>query len=142
MPDYPCRYIIARFFRNPVREEARNFGILLQCEALNYVRAKFDGDLDRLSWHDADRTVLTSYIDHFTRIDSSHLGRGLLMPDMYQEMYPELNPQYLPKLAATARGNIQFTEPRGCVTDDPEKTLTELYDLLVLPEDDPIPLGW
>ena len=131
MPEYPCRYVIGRFYRNLIRDEPRNFGIILQCPAQSYVNAKMDDDFERFSAFGPDQTILGRYKKKFEGLSPMD---DSLFSGVVDE---ELDPQYLVHLSARSQGNIQFTEPRGCISEDPDKTLRELYDLLVA-SDEPV----
>jgi hypothetical protein len=94
---------------------------------LDYVGARFDADTGRLSEFGSDQRILNSYVSQFQQLTGSHAGRLFSTP--------ELEPSYLDRLANSHQGNVQFSEPRGCVTADPEGTLKELYGLLVQSDD-------
>lgn len=135
MNEYACQYVVARFLSNPIREEAKNIGIILQCPHRRYVGGRFEEDLGNFPMRDADRTVITSYAEWFTTLSDTTAAGDSMFTDR------ELDLEFLPKLSRYTMGSIQFTEPRGCITSDPDQTLRELYEMLVMPDDATIATG-
>ena len=107
-----------------MRDEAKNIGIILQCPNGGYVSGRFDEDLGRLAASTHDEIIINRYTAWLSHLSMPNGDRALFTER-------ELDPEFLPRLAASASGNIQFTEPRGCVTADPSKTLDELFEMFV-----------
>lgn len=110
-----CQYIVARFFNNPIRDEARNFAVILFCADSEFLAGKFEHNHDRIGGSAADQVVMRAYEEFLSDIAQSAKATAFF----------SLKVRY---------GRIQLTEPRGCVTDNPAETLAELYELLVAPE--------
>jgi hypothetical protein len=129
MSDYACRYVVAKFVRNPIREEAKNIGIILQCSNLRYVGGRFEEELERISPSPSDRIVIGQYSQWVSDLLNQTTSGNSLFTER------ELSPEFLNKLSQFGIGSIQFTEPRGCVTSDPDQTLDELYEMLVVSDE-------
>jgi len=41
MKNYPGRYSVIRYIPDPIKNEARNIGVILQCEKLGYINSRF-----------------------------------------------------------------------------------------------------
>jgi hypothetical protein len=125
MKEYVCHYVVVRFFRNPLRDEAKNIGIIIQCPDKRYVAGRFEERLHRISKSTADQAIMSHYANW-----ASHLSRLTATGDsLFAER--ELSPDFLNHLSTSTSGGVQFSEPRGCVTAYPDQALRELYELLV-----------
>jgi alpha-glucuronidase len=70
MPDIKCKYVVVRFVDDPVREEARNIGVLLQSPDAGYFAGLFTDELRRKLAgliKAVDLDILQEYIRDFSR---------------------------------------------------------------------------
>lgn len=130
MREYPCSYVVARFVPNLLRDEARNIGVVCQCIDRGFIGAKFESNLRKRIGSvgdDLDSRVLRTYVEELEGSVKNFQGRSLGLPGMAQPLHPD----FLRQLWLAYSGKIQFTEPRGCVSEDPAEELNELFHLLV-----------
>lgn len=130
MREYPCSYTVARFLPNPLREEARNLGVVLQCIGRGFIGAKFEPDLRKrigVQADDVDVRVVRAYVEELEANIQAFQGQSLGLPGMVQPLHPD----YLKHFWLTYTSKIQFSEPKGCVAEDPAEELNELFSLLV-----------
>lgn len=125
-----CTYVLARFVPRPDRDEARNFGVLLQCPAAGFMKARFESNLrSRLAGvaDDVDLKVVRAYIDEVQERLNRFDGTSAGLPQMSED----LSREFLIELWQDHSGRVQFSEPRGGITDDPAAELSGLFDSLV-----------
>jgi hypothetical protein len=132
-----CYYTVAKYLPDPVRNEPRNIGVIVQCRDFEYVNCKYFTNLQARLGSTATKSdikIIKAYVEEFSEnfnpfakfpsTKSFLAGR----PDEF------LKEDYLSNLAKEGLGKIQFSEPRGCLTDDPEKELEYLFKTFVAEE--------
>jgi hypothetical protein len=127
--EYSCLYVVARLVNDPLRGEARNFGVILQCLELGYVDAQFEPNLlERLAGIAApgDVDVVQAYIADWRSMIAGFKGASIGLP-----LPGPLEGTFLRTLWERYSQRVQFTEPRGCATARPEEMLGELFRQLV-----------
>lgn len=133
MSKYACQYVIARFVSNPIRDEARNFGIVFQCPSIGYSNVRFDSNVSSYARSAVDRMVIAAYITECRQLSNRRVNLSEVLPGVVDPKSIDLIGMVA---RASASGAIQFTEPCGCVSADPDETLIELFDLLVARRDE------
>lgn len=133
MREYPCSYVVARFLPNPLRDEARNVGVVCQCIDRGFVGAKFEPNLRKRIGNladDLDVKIVRAYVAELEGSIKNFQGYSLGLPGAVQPLHPD----YLKQLWLSYTGKIQYSEPKGCVAEDPTEELDELFNLLVKEE--------
>lgn len=130
MPEHACDYLIARFVPNPLRDEARNIGVVLRSRESGYVAAEFLSDLGKHLATEIDHDdvqILNGYVREIqkqltpfrTNAGAIFRGEGPLAEDYFDRLWTSFN------------GRLQFTKPRVAVAADPEEELRKLFGILV-----------
>jgi len=127
MVEHPlCFFSVVRYVANPIRDEAKNIGILLICPEKGYGKSRFLLSRLRIQ-HDSRRYgVLQSLIRGY-QIDLP----GYYKETLYKEtLFAPLPPQWtqgdLEKLHLECTNLIQFTRPAAAL-GDPDKLLDEIF---------------
>ncbi|HEV8232719.1 MAG TPA: DUF3037 domain-containing protein [Thermoanaerobaculia bacterium] len=134
MTEIPCDYVLARFVANPLRDEARNIGVILRAPTIGYAAARFlepfAGELQRRT-DEVDLAIVSEYVDAL-KLQLGPLGKEtkVLFDEAEADVFSDA---YFHGLAADFAGNLQFTQPRGAVTADLDKELLKLFDFFVRP---------
>lgn len=128
-----CDYVVARYVSNPLRDEAKNLGVILHAPNAAYLGIQFTGhnkaQLSSLVEED-DLPIIQEYIREFeTTFKQYQSTRHTLFPQ--EQVFSK---EFLPNLTRRYQGIFQFTLPRGAVTEDPEQELATLFDLFIKPE--------
>ena len=130
-----CRYTVVRFVPDPIRNEARNIGVILQCPDLGYINGRFIPNLRQKLGGTADSLdlkVLKAYIgdfeERFTEFSQFHSTELLFADEVNRNV---LDAKYLDILSEDVLSKVQFTDPKGLFALDPEKELVQLYELFV-----------
>lgn len=129
-----CRYIIARFVPDPVRDEPLNIGIVLQCVSRKFIACRFLEDFRRIT--QARPEVEARLMREFGREFQDKVAR--FSDPFSQPFIPEppehqsvIDPAFLDDVAAQYGNRFQFTSPRGTLTTDPVQELNHLFDIFV-----------
>jgi hypothetical protein len=126
-----CSYVVARFVNDPLRQEAKNFGVILQCVERGYVGVKFAANLkERLApfADDLDVDVVKGYIADLEGMVAGFDGRSRVLPPAPAP----LGPTFLTEdLHGAFDGKVQFSVARGTVSDDPAVELEALFQTFV-----------
>lgn len=130
MPREVYHYSILRFVPNPVREEALNLGVMLIRDEGGYadyrmlariktrIRVAAPGfDIRLLESFEADLRSLIGGVGFQRRLGAS---QALIVQDLV-------------RLADTHANQIQFTDPRVYLTEEPDKALDDLFVEFVRP---------
>lgn len=128
-----CRYSVIRYIPDPIKNEARNIGIIVQCKEADYINCKFLKNVHaKLSTTatQADIRIIKAYIDEFDKTFNP-FAKFPSTRLLSTEEIDVFNKDYLSNLADQGFGKIQFTEPQGSLIDDPEKELEYLYSTYV-----------
>src|SRR3990170_2562319 len=131
MEKVPCFYTVFRYFQDPIRNEPRNIGVILQCQQRNYINCRFLSDLRSKLAHVAsplDMKVIKTYIGDFTNRFQPFTTRTA---PLFRDLQPYLEQTYLSDLFKENLGKLQFSEPRGTLADDPEQELEYLFRTFV-----------
>src|SRR6516225_8767333 len=65
MKELACDYVLVRYVANPLRDEARNLGVILRSTEGQYIGGRFLPDLSKRLANEADETniaIVTDYI--------------------------------------------------------------------------------
>lgn len=128
-----CFYSVVRYVPDQVRNEPRNIGIIVQCRGLGYINCKFMTNLRAKLGGTATQTdikIIKAYIEEF----SDNFKQSALLPStgvLVQDAIEILQENYLSNLTKQGLGKIHFTEPRGCLTDNPVKELEYFFNTFV-----------
>lgn len=128
-----CLYTVARYIQDPIRNEARNIGIIVQCRDAGYIDCKFLKDTRAKLSTTATRSdfeIIRAYIKEFIENFKPH-SKFPSTKSLFPEEIGFLNESYLRNLAEKRMGKIQFTEPQGCLIDNPGQELRYLFDTFV-----------
>lgn len=107
----PCKYVVARYIVNDIRNEPVNVGIIMQSQK--------------------DYKPYSKFVESFGRIrdtgeDSKIIGK--VLAKIYQEVSESNDPKILNKIYQKYnKGKIQFTEPRGTLVKNPNQELISLF---------------
>lgn len=132
-----CYYTVVKYLPDPVRNEPRNIGLILQSRELDYVNCKYVSNLQAKLGSTAtklDIKVIRAYIEEFLENFNPFAkfpSTKSFLPGRPNEFLRE---DYLGNLAKQGLGKIQFSEPRGCLSDNPEKELEYLFKTFVADE--------
>lgn len=130
MSSFVCTYVVARFVPDPVRDEARNFGIVLQCIDRGFLGTKFESNLRKRFGgvtDNANTKIVRAYVEQVEKDLRLFHGPAAGLPKLTEPLHPD----FLRHLWQAYTGKVQFSEPRGCVAEDPQAELGELFELLV-----------
>lgn len=129
-----CRYIVARFVPDPVRDEAINIGVVLQCTSRKFVACRFLDDFARVRRirPDIETPLLRKFSDEFQE-------RVIRFSDIYSQPFiPEplehesvIEASFLDNLSTQYGNRFQFTSPRGTLATDPIQELNHLFGIFV-----------
>ena len=129
-----CRYVIARFVPDPIRDEPINIGVILQCSSRKYASCRFLDDYRRIArlGPNIDVSLLHDFSDDFKlRIDSfSKPYEQPFIPEP-QEHQSVIEDAFLNELVNEYGNRFQFTAPRPVLSDNLTAELTHLFDLFV-----------
>lgn len=133
MTQVACDYIVARYVAHPLRDEAKNIGVILRAPRARYLGVLFEPDLKkRLGGEidDTDLEILREYVAEFeTALHLFHAKTPSLWSDA--DFFSE---RFLEELYQKFQGKLQFTRPRGAVAADPDEELARVFDVFVRPE--------
>lgn len=114
----PCRYIVARYVEDDVRDEPINLGVILQSQRDYEVTFKFITDYSYKALAtsvNVNRSLLTQILKNIeNEISKSESQESILN-----------------ELISKHSGKIRFTEPRGTLAEDLEEEMYSLFDRYV-----------
>ncbi len=116
-----CKYLVARYIGDEVRNEPINIGIILQSQKDYTTSARFITKFDKIRTASED----SEFLQHI-------LGK------IYQEMQYSKEKNVLDKIFKRYEGKIRFTEPRGTLAINLENEINDLYQRYVSVEEQPI----
>jgi Protein of unknown function (DUF3037) len=121
-----CFFSVVRYLADPIRNEAKNIGILLICPEKKFGKSRFLLSRLRLQ-HDSRRYGVLQSVIRGYQIDLP----GYYKDTLYKEtLFAPLPPQWgqgdLERLHLECTNLIQFTRP-AVALGDPEKLLDELF---------------
>lgn len=118
------RYVVVRYVADVLRDEPINIGVILECPEANFRGFKLLPSFRAVS-HRTSRLLewgAWSMIKELRDFFSAGFFREDGQPVPYQDL------EYL---AATFVNQVQFTEPRACLTADPHQEIEDLYRTFV-----------
>ncbi len=118
-------YAVIRFVPRPEREEFLNIGVILYCNAKNFLQMQFALNEKRLKgfYPDTDITELTAYLNAFKEVCC---GNSASSPISKLD-----NASRFRWLTATRSTIVQTSKVHPGFCNDPEETLQKLQDQLV-----------
>ena len=132
MENYPGQYTVIRYIPDPIKNEARNIGIILQCENLGYINSKFIKNYKLKLGGSAlksDINILKRYAEDFaTKFREFSKGNK---PSALAQVSDFFKKDYLKTFSSNQIGKIQYSEPRGCLISNPDNELNSLFNLIV-----------
>lgn len=123
---FTFEYAVIRIVPRVEREEFFNVGVIMFCKRKKYVGIKYHIDLDKLKAFDPDAniTVFEDYLKAWKLVCDGSLSGGKIGA-------MELSDRFR-WLSACRSTIIQSSKTHSGLTDDPEKTLEELFEDYVL----------
>jgi len=125
MADY--KYSLVRYFPDPIKDEPANVGIILHSAGEEYLGFRFDLRRAASKLSRPDRQTFKHFQEQLLPIENEDVA----WPDSYFENYALADTGFLDRLADYMGTKIRFTAPRGCISDDPDMTLDNLFARLV-----------
>lgn len=122
-----CLYSIVRYVPDLVKNEARNIGVIVQCRDAGFIDCKFLTNLHYklgTSATNVDNKIIKAYINEFSS-KFKHFSSFPSTNAIFSEEF--LKESYLDDLANNGLGKIQFTNPQGCLADNPKEELEYLF---------------
>jgi len=119
----PCKYVVAKYVGDEVRDEPINVGIILQSQENNYTTSKFISRFSKIRTTDEEPAFLKKIVENIYDNVSVNRNKKNILYD----------------LAKNFESKIRFTEPRGTLTKDITKEINSLYDRYVSIEKQSIP---
>ncbi|MCX6010313.1 MAG: DUF3037 domain-containing protein [Chloroflexi bacterium] len=129
-----CRYVIAKFVSDPIRDEPLNIGVILQCPSRKFIASRFLTDFRRITWArpEVEAHLLRAFCKEFNdKIGAFSNPFGLPFIPEPPEHQSVIEPQFLDEVAAQYGNRFQFTAPRGTLTTDPVQELEHLFHTFV-----------
>jgi Protein of unknown function (DUF3037) len=122
---YAYEYSVIRVVPRPEREEFVNVGVILFCDACNFLGARVDLDEKRVSalWPDIELATLKDHLDGFCRVCVGGASAGPIGHLSLRERFRWL--------VAPRSTLLQTSAPHAGLTEDPEVSLERLLDQLV-----------
>jgi hypothetical protein len=114
----PCRYIIAKYVEDEIKDEPINVGIIIQSQKDFTIVPRF----------------VTNYLGwklRYASSESTALVRGILKKLEKEILSTAGNRDTLDKIISKYTGKIRFTDPRGTITTDLYNESKFLFDRLV-----------
>ena len=118
-------YAVIRYVPRPEREEFLNVGVILYCNAKNFLQMEFTLDEQRLKgfYSEVDLTELRSYLNAFKEVCC---GSSASSPIAKMD-----NASRFRWLTATRSTVVQTSKVHPGFCDDPQETLDRLHAQLV-----------
>jgi len=131
--EYACDYVLVRYVPNPLRDEARNIGVILRSIDGRYAGGRFLPSIKKLSdlqTDDEDLAILEDYVhDLQSQLAPFQSGKGNLFLRS-----PFFDADYLDEMWKKLNGKFQFSRPRAAISASPDVELGKLFELFVVPE--------
>jgi len=122
-----CNYVVLRYVHDPVRDEAVNVGVILQDLSRGFVGGRFARRLRDVLPRVASATdvaIVRAQVDEFVH-EFKHARPNVLPSTPTQ---PSLREDYFTNLRARfAAGRLRITTPRGSMTTNPARELSDLF---------------
>lgn len=135
MKELACRYSVARFVPDVMRDEPFNIGIILQCPEQQHISVRFLDDFTHIvkAHPEVNKEILASFTEEMTERIREHMeGVQLEFGEVpFEEPIALTHPQFLDYLFAEYGARFQFTRPRGTLATDLSEEIEDLFDLLV-----------
>ena len=129
-----CRYIVARFVPDLVRDEPLNIGVILQCVSRKFIDCRFLEDFRRITQARPEvearllRAFSREFRDRVASFSNPFSQPFIPEPPEHQSV---IDPAFLDDIAAQYGNRFQFTSPRGTLATDPVQELNHLFDTFV-----------
>ncbi len=107
----PCRYLVAKYVGDDVRDEPINIGIIIQSENNRKTISKFITNYNKIRTGGEDVTILKEILEK-----------------IHHEISESKDKKILDKIALKYTGKIKFTEPRPTLVDDLEHEANSLFE--------------
>jgi len=126
---YACQYAIIRFLPYVETGEFANVGIVLTCPQTGYFDFKLLRHRHRVNafFEELDKSIFTNVTKEFA-LELKRLRRMVAVGDGGQQQTLALAKHLFSELVRPRESIIRFDELRAVLTDDPGKTMVELYD--------------
>src|ERR1700737_3478106 len=108
-----CNYTVVRYVPDPVRDEAKNLGVILVAEDMKWAAGRFQIPA-YLRTNPTQSAFLDSLVERF---------KG----NLAQKGEPDINRNELEALHRESSGVIQYRKPASALAEDPQVLLNELY---------------
>lgn len=129
---YKALYTVIRFVPDLVKNEPINIGLMIHCPEEGYIRTEFaDKKANIVSKYNGDvdpaivKSIIEDLIQNFD--NANYLLRNQKMGDFYDE-------NLLFKIFAAHSNQLQFTKPKGIITQDLEEEFIRLFENIVFKE--------
>jgi Protein of unknown function (DUF3037) len=117
------KYAIVRYFAEPIKDEPVNVGLILHSASDPYVGFRLDLRRAASELTRADKDTFKHFEEELEPIENDEINWEAAS----FENVMLSNPDFLNKLEEYIGNKIRFEAPRGCVTQDPDQTLDELF---------------
>jgi hypothetical protein len=120
-----CFFSVVRYVANPIRNEAKNIGVLLICPEKGFGKSRFLLSRLRLQ-HDTRRYGVLQSIIRGYQIDLPGYYDKLYKETLFAPLPPQWTQNDLERLYLDCTNLIQFTRPAAAL-GDPDKLLDEIF---------------
>jgi hypothetical protein len=112
-----CNYTVVRYVPDPVRDEAKNLGVILVAEQIKWAAGRF-----QIPAYLRTNPTQSAFLDSLVERVQGNLA---------QKGEPDINRNELEALHRESSGVIQYRKPASALAEDPQVLLNELYRRLV-----------
>jgi len=121
-----CFFSVVRYVPNPIRNEAKNIGIVLLCPEKNFGKSKFLKSRFHLQRDTRRYATLQSMIQSYQIDLPGEYKEHLYEQSLFAPLPPQWTQADLERLYQECTNLIQFSRP-AAILGDPESVLNELF---------------
>lgn len=121
-----CYFSVVRYVPDPIRNEAKNIGIVLLCPQKGFGKSKFLKSRFHLQRDSRRYAALQSMIRSYQIDLPGEYKENLYETTLFAPLPPQWTKVDLEKLSQDCTNLIQFTRP-SAILGDPERILNELF---------------
>ena len=130
-----CRYVFAKYYPHPLRDEAVNIGVIGQAPSRGQIKCQFLTSYAKVKSFDPN--VDTRMLQDFAAFWNNSLGSSALFAESESETHfgglSTKSSDFLDYISSQYEGVLQFSEPRASYVADFDEEIRSLYDNYVKP---------
>lgn len=121
------KYSLIRYIPDPIRDEPVNIGLIMHSASEQYLASHWDLRRAGSKMVRPDKGTIKHYEAQLEPIENEEVA----WEEASFETISVAQPTFVEQLADYIGNKIRFGEPRGCITDNPDRTFDELFERFV-----------